>query len=239
MTAVPRTVAVRASTGRCTQQPLRGSQRELAWQHPPSAAAAQPSSSRRGRFKAGSGHSILTTGHFRDAATGRSPCRISKDRSTLEPVIGTTSIRPIGMLRLGRKRRLAAALNRGHPCRLTAFFWLECQCLTSACSGALNSMRDHHGNLWQYCSSRAVEQRQDRRTKGSLQSKANSRSSTSASTASCADVTLSRSRFVTCPMEIKWPPAPSSCSTRPSAQFSSRSRPLPETLCRSGSARLR
>lgn len=32
MTEVPRIAAVRASTSRCTQQPLRGSQRECAWQ---------------------------------------------------------------------------------------------------------------------------------------------------------------------------------------------------------------
>ena len=40
MTAVPRTAAVRASAGCRTQQPLRGSQREHAGQHPPSAIAA-------------------------------------------------------------------------------------------------------------------------------------------------------------------------------------------------------
>ena len=43
MTAVPRTDAIRVSADRRTQQPLRGSQREHAWQHPPSAAAAVPS----------------------------------------------------------------------------------------------------------------------------------------------------------------------------------------------------
>ena len=43
-------------------------------------------------FKAGSGHSILTTGPFRSAATGRSPCRISKDRSITRtgPLAGAT-----------------------------------------------------------------------------------------------------------------------------------------------------
>lgn len=41
MTAVPRTAAIRANTGRTTQQPLRGSQREYASHHPPAAAAAK------------------------------------------------------------------------------------------------------------------------------------------------------------------------------------------------------
>ena len=41
MTAVPQTAAIRASTGRRAQQPLRGSQREYAWQHPPTALAAE------------------------------------------------------------------------------------------------------------------------------------------------------------------------------------------------------
>ena len=36
----------------------------------------------QGQVKAGSGHSILPTGVFRVTATGRSPCRISSDRST-------------------------------------------------------------------------------------------------------------------------------------------------------------
>jgi hypothetical protein len=44
MTAVPHTAAIRASTCRRAQQPLRGSQREYAWQHPPAALAAKPSS---------------------------------------------------------------------------------------------------------------------------------------------------------------------------------------------------
>jgi len=40
MTAVPHTAGIRASAGRRAQQPLRDSQREYAWQHPPSAIAA-------------------------------------------------------------------------------------------------------------------------------------------------------------------------------------------------------
>jgi hypothetical protein len=40
MTAVPQTAAIRASTCRLAQQPLRASQGEYAWQHPPTALAA-------------------------------------------------------------------------------------------------------------------------------------------------------------------------------------------------------
>jgi hypothetical protein len=39
MTAVPRTAAILASAGRRTEQPRQGTQREHAWQHPPSAIA--------------------------------------------------------------------------------------------------------------------------------------------------------------------------------------------------------
>jgi hypothetical protein len=38
---VPHTGAIRASTCRRAQQPLRGSQLEYAWQHPPTALSAQ------------------------------------------------------------------------------------------------------------------------------------------------------------------------------------------------------
>src|SRR3990167_91574 len=44
MTAAPQIAAIRASAGRRAQQSLRDSQREYAWQHPPSAIAAQGSS---------------------------------------------------------------------------------------------------------------------------------------------------------------------------------------------------
>lgn len=53
MTAVPRTAAIRASAGRCAQQPLRGSQRERAWQHPPSAVSCNAALGLEGCFRLG------------------------------------------------------------------------------------------------------------------------------------------------------------------------------------------
>lgn len=61
MSAVPRTAVTQASAGGRFKQPLRGSARAYAWQCPPAAIAAQPSTGPRGPGKAGWSHLTFET----------------------------------------------------------------------------------------------------------------------------------------------------------------------------------